>query len=111
MAIKILKKNRTIIKVLNYIFAFITVVWLVAGAIFFYDSYRDKQLVFITKSTIDLYQSSDTVNGKKIGIINPSDRVKVLRVLYIDDKLIIHVYVNNRQTGWVLKTNDINLIK
>jgi hypothetical protein len=84
--------------------------WLVAGTVYFYDTYRDQKLIFITKNSIDLYQTQETSGGgAKIGIVNPTDKVKVLRVLILKDHLVIQVYVNNRQTGWVIKTSDIDL--
>ena len=84
--------------------------WLVAGTVYFYDTYRDQKLIFITKNSIDLYQTQETsAGGAKIGIVNPTDKVKVLRVLYLKDHLVIQVYVNNRQTGWITKSNDVDL--
>ena len=110
MAIKIIQNNKKIVRVMNYSFIFFFFVWLVAGAIMFYDTYQDQKLVFLRKNSIDLYQDSTTIDGKKIGTVKPEDHVKVLRVLYINDHLVINVYLNNRQRGWVLKTSDIDLV-
>lgn len=109
MVIISLKNNKHILKVFNYGFVFLIFVWLVAGSVYLYDTYRDQKLVFITKNSIDLYQSSDTLSSSKIGIINPTDHVKVLRVLIVNDHLVINVYVNNKQTGWIVKTSDVDL--
>ena len=103
------KKNKNILKAFNYGFGLFIIIWLVAGSIILYDSYRDQKLVFITKNSIDLYQNSDTLSSHKIGIITPTDHIKVLRALFVKDHLVIQVYTNNRQMGWVIKTSDVDL--
>ena len=110
MAIKILKNNKSIVKVMNYSFMLFFAVWLVAGAIMFYDTHQDQKLVFVRKNSIDLYQDSTTINGKKIGTVKPEDHVKVLRVLYLNGQLVINVLLNNKQRGWILKTSDVDLV-
>ena len=103
------KNNKKILKSFNYAFGFVFIIWLIGGLTYIYDSYRDQKLIFLTKNSADLYQSSDVFLSPKIGIISPTDHVKVLRVLFIKDHLVIKVFANNRQTGWILKTADIDL--
>lgn len=109
MVINSLKNNKHILKAFNYGFAFFVFVWLIVGSILLYDTYRDQKLIFITKNAINLYQNSDLNSDQKIGSITPTDHVKVLRVLFVKDHLVIHVQVSNRQKGWILKSNNVDL--
>jgi hypothetical protein len=105
--IKGVAKNTPILKAFNYGFALITFVWLVAGAVFLYDTLQDRKKEFKPIGPMELYPSSELRPGTSIGIISPADHVKVLRVLFIDDHYAVQVQLATRQIGWILKPNDV----
>ncbi len=107
--IKTRERNGHITKVINYAFGFLFFVWLVAGSIILYDTYQDRKLVLILKAPVELFQDSELGSSSKIGIITPGDHVKILRTQFVKDHFVIHVQVVNGQSGWILKTNEIDL--
>ncbi|MDO9180933.1 MAG: hypothetical protein Q7U04_00930 [Bacteriovorax sp.] len=108
MAVKVFTKNTYILKGFNYGFSFIVFAWIIIGTILLYDTYRDQHLIFKTKIPIAFYQTSELL-GESIGLIYPSDRIKVLRTLFKKDHYVIQVQAANRKQGWILKNNDVDL--
>lgn len=109
MTKKAAAKNNHILNIFQYVFWFITFVWFVIGAVYLYDTYQDKKLEFKPLVVMDLYKSSELNYNEKIGLINPNDRVKVLRVIFIKDHFVVQVQLANKQIGWILKNADVNL--
>lgn len=103
-----IKKNTTLLKRFNYVFGFITFFWFVFGAVYLYDTYQDRKIIFTPKAPMDLYQTSELNLNEKIGTINPSDHIKVLRVLFVREQFAIEVSTPYGP-GWVLKPDDLNL--
>jgi hypothetical protein len=100
--------KKLILKRFNYGFAFITFSWLVIGAVYLYDTFQDRKKVFIPHDIMDLYQTPELNYNQKIGIIRPSDHLKVLKVIFINDHFVVQIQNSNRQIGWVQKPDDFN---
>lgn len=107
--VKTREKNGFVSKIINYAFAFLFFIWLIAGSIILYDTYQDRKLSLTIKVPTELYQTSELKSSSKLGTINPGDNLKVLRVLFEKDRYVVHVQTSNRQRGWILKTEENNL--
>lgn len=97
-----------ILKRVNYGFAFITFVWFIIGVVYLYDTFQDRKKVFIPHGIMDLYLTPDLNYNQKIGTISPSDHLKVLKVIFINDHFVVQIQNSNRQIGWVQKPDDLN---
>lgn len=102
-------KNSRITRLFEYGFAFITIAWLIAGVVYFYDIIQDQKLSFVATAPVQLYRESDLKNP--VGIIDSTEKVKILRAVYIDGRYVYHVKTNTLQSGWILKPDDVDLKK
>ena len=100
--------NNTILKRFNYAFAFVTFVWLVIGAVYLYDTYQDRKLVFAPREVMDIYQTSDLNYQEKIGVISPHEHLKVLKVVFVNNHFVVQIQNSKQQIGWVLKPDNVN---
>jgi hypothetical protein len=103
------QKKSTFVNKLDFWFTLFTLAWILAGAVYVYDIYQDRKLSFIAKDALPLYQTSDLENSAKLGVVPHAARVRVLRVLYIENRIAVQVKTPDGQTGWIVKPNNVNL--